>query len=153
MSELAARIIGIGQTMAGDDAVGLAVVEHLARTLDAADVEVIAVTEPSRMVPLLTDGANPVILVDAVLDGGRPGRVVVLKANRRSKARLLSTHGVGVRDAIALARATDPDRVASHIAIVGVTIANQNRRGAELSREIQAAITAAANRALRLAHE
>jgi hydrogenase maturation protease len=150
---LAARIIGIGQPMAGDDGVGIAVADFIGSRTDCADIEVVRIAEPSRLVSMLTDGADPVILIDAVLDAGKVGRVVVLDPQGRPKAKLLSTHGVGVREAIALARTLEPQQVASRIAIVGVTIGRVRRSGEKLSDEIAAAVPKAAEQALKLARQ
>lgn len=140
--------------MAGDDGVGIAIADYINRSADTAEVEVVLLAEPSRLVPLLTDGADPVVLIDAVLDGGAPGRIRVLKSDKQqSKTRLLSTHGVSVRDAIALARTIDPEHVAKRIAIVGVTITRAGRKGEKLSPKVAAAIPQAAAMALTLARE
>ena len=151
---MAARIVGIGQAMAGDDGVGIAVANYISDNGNNAGIEVVSLSEPSRLLPLLTDGANPVVLIDAVLDAGDPGRILMLKTDqRKSSPKLLSTHGVGVRDAIALARTIDPEHVSTRIVILGVTISRAGRHGESLSPEVAAAIPMAAARALALAHE
>ncbi len=151
---MAARIIGIGQPMAGDDGVGLAAARR-ARELSARpDLEVIELAEPSALVPLLTDGASPVVLLDALAGGGEPGRVIRLapEGGRRGiGARLLSSHGVGVCDAVELARTLEPARVAAKIEIVAVTIARPGRYRDTLSPAIAAAVDSAAALALELA--
>ena len=125
---MAARIIGVGQQWAGDDGVGLAVIRKLRER--GSGIDLVELDEPSRLIDLLIDGADPVVLVDALLDGGPAGRVVQIDSRRDPLCgHLLSTHGVGVMDAIELARITHPDRVASHIHIVGITIQETSRRG------------------------
>ena len=101
---------------------------------------------------LLTDGADPVVIIDAVLDQGPAGRVLLIDARSDSRStHLLSTHGVGVLEAIELARIAHPKEVAQKILIVGITIQNANRGGAGLSPPVSAAIPIAAAQALKLA--
>ncbi|HEY2105020.1 MAG TPA: hydrogenase maturation protease [Candidatus Binataceae bacterium] len=148
---MAARIIGIGQQWAGDDGVGLAVIRKL-REFDG-QVDLVEVDEPTRLIDLLTDGADPVVLVDAVLDDGPAGRVLLIDPQTPGgQCRpLLSTHGVGVMEAIELARVAYPDRTAQRISIVGITIQETFRRGNGVSRAVERAVPRAAEQALALA--
>ncbi|HEV3114278.1 MAG TPA: hydrogenase maturation protease [Candidatus Binataceae bacterium] len=148
---MAARIIGIGQQWAGDDGVGLAVI-HKLREFDG-QVDLVELDEPTRLIDLLADGADPVVLVDAVLDDGPAGRVLLIDSQTPSGhcQHLLSTHGVGVMEAIELARITHPDDVAGRIFIVGVTVQETSRRGRGLSAAVEAAVQHGAEEALKLA--
>jgi hydrogenase maturation protease len=147
---LNARIIGIGQPWAGDDGAGLAVIRHLrglARQLDLVEME-----DASRLLELLIDGADPVVIVDAAMDDGTAGRIVAVDAQRHgwSPLHLLSTHGVGVMQAIELARIAYPDRVARQIFVLAITIAQASPDGGDLSEAVQAAVPRAAAQALQL---
>lgn len=130
------RVVGLGAPV-GDDAVGLAVARELVRRgVDAREL-----AEPSALVPILQ--SEPVIVVDALLSSGPPGRVVRLTSEQLAKAdaRPLSTHGVDVAGAIALARALG---ATAHVVLVGVTIARPSRPGA-LSPEVARAVNEAAD--------
>lgn len=148
---MAARIIGIGQEWAGDDGVGVAVIRKL-REL-GVDCDLVELDEPTRLIDLLTDGADPVVLVDAALTDGASGRVVQIDAVRHDplSGHLLSTHGVSVMDAIELARIAHPDRTARRILIVGITVQELSRRGQGLSAAVEASVPHAAAQALKLA--
>jgi len=150
---VAARIIGIGQSIAGDDGAGIAVARRL-RAMDLPDdLNVIEMAEPSEIIPFLIDGASPVILVDAVVGGSRPGRVIRLEAGtpELQKANLLSTHGVGMFDAIELARTIAPDPSAFRVVVIGITIKRPRRYGEGLSPAVAAAVERAAEEALQIA--
>jgi hydrogenase maturation protease len=129
------RVVGLGAPV-GDDAVGFAVARELVRRgIDAREL-----AEPSALVPILQSG--PVIVVDALLSSGPPGRVVRLSAEELATRdeRPLSTHGVGVAQAIALARAlgASPD-----VVLVGVTISravNQEPLSPEVARAVPEAV-------------
>jgi hydrogenase maturation protease len=138
--------------MAGDDGVGIAVARRARELSRRADVEVVELGEPSALVALLTDGASPVVLIDALVGGGAPGRVIHLARDRDARtARLLSSHGVGVRDAVEIARSLEPEHVAEKIEIVGVTIAQPSRYDDTLSPVVAGAVDRAAALALQLA--
>jgi hydrogenase maturation protease len=150
-----ARIIGIGQDMAGDDGVGLAVTRRIREIGVPASVELCNVAEPSALVPLITGCEGPVVLVDAVIDQGEPGRIVRIagSAGGKRRGRLLSTHGVGVPDAIALALALYPCEVSREIEIVGVTIGRPRQYGEGLSPPVAAAVDEAARMAIEIARK
>lgn len=144
---MSTRIIAIGEPEAGDDGVGPAVIAHLLATGGLGAAELVTVGEASALVPLLEfDGV--VILVDALLGVAAPGEVFALAPEALDVRALapLSTHGIGVGQAIALARMLAPERVAATILIVGVAIERPRRLGAELSAPVAAAVAAAAER-------
>jgi hydrogenase maturation protease len=149
---LAARIIGVGQQWAGDDGVGIAVIRKL-REMGVASLNLVEAAEPTQLITLLTDGADPVVLVDAVLDEGPAGRVLLIDAQRQDphSRHLLSTHGVGVTEAIELARIAHPDRFAQRIFIVGITIQSAGRSSRDLSPAVADAVPRAAARVSELA--
>jgi hydrogenase maturation protease len=106
------RVIGCGNPDAGDDAVGILAVAGARVSLEALPgVEVIPRASPLEVVHLL-EGADAVLVVDAIRTpgGGRtPGSVVRaeagpqgLPAEIRSS---LSSHGLGVAEAVGLAAA------------------------------------------------
>ncbi len=140
-----ARVIGIGRASAGDDGVGLAVVDALRAAPLGSGVELCNVAEPTALIPLL-EGASRVVLVDAVVGAGRAGEVLALSADDLDDAapRLFSTHGVSVAQALALARALAPDGPSADVKIVAVCIARPTGPAHGLSTEIAAAVPRAA---------
>lgn len=101
---MAARIICCGNADRGDDAAGLLV----ARRLQAIGIP--AREESGEGLALMAswEGADDVILVDAVVTGAVPGSIQMWDARTAPVIRdvfLCSTHGFGVADAIELARA------------------------------------------------
>ncbi|WP_052518269.1 hydrogenase maturation protease [Archangium violaceum] len=143
------RVIGLGQAAAGDDQVGIAVIEHL-RALGAPErLELLLAPEPSALLPLLETPA-PVVLVDAVL-AAPAGEVLVLEPDELEQRGLstMSTHGLGVAQAVALARLLSPSGVSPSIRIVGVSISRPERFRQGLSPEVAAAVPRAAEQVLR----
>ncbi|WP_375772538.1 hydrogenase maturation protease [Archangium gephyra] len=143
------RVIGLGQAAAGDDQVGLAVIAHL-RSLGASGrLELLVAPEPSALLPLL-ETAAPVVLVDAVL-AAPAGEVLMLEPDELEQRGLstMSTHGLGVAQAVALARLLSPSAVSPSIRVVGVSISRPERFRQGLSPEVAAAVPRAAEQILR----
>ncbi|HEY8209465.1 MAG TPA: hydrogenase maturation protease [Myxococcaceae bacterium] len=148
----ARAVVGIGQEVAGDDGVGLAVLDELQRRDVPAGTRIIRLADPVDLVPLLESSAGErVVLVDAVL-GSPAGAIVELSPEELSNQapQPASSHGLGVARAIALARALSPDGAASRVRVVAVAIQAPGRYRAGLSPEVAAAVPRAADRVLRL---
>lgn len=145
-----ARVIGLGARAAGDDGVGLVIVDEL-RTRAPADVELVQVAEPSAVIPLLAT-SMPVVIVDAVvIDRSGPGQVVELGADSLPHGvRAVSTHGLGLVRALAIARLlADSGRDPPSIRIVGVTIEVPGVPALGLSAAVAAAVPRAVAYVLR----
>jgi len=143
-------VVGIGQPMAGDDGVGIAVAQALAGEGIAVRVS----TDASVVLSLVNDGVR-VIVVDAVVGGGRPGDVVRLDgrlvAAGAAAASPVSSHGIGLAEAIGLACALYGDGAAEAVTVVGVVIERPRALAAGLSPAVCAAIAPAAAVARKLA--
>lgn len=121
------RVIGCGNPDAGDDAAGLIAVGRAAPALTRLGVEVVEAGAALKVLDLM-EGADALVVVDAVRDpSGRrqPGTLVRAEAgpdglptDLRSS---LSSHGLGLAEAIGLAAALGPvPRVVFH----GVEVAD-----------------------------
>lgn len=151
MIGLVARVIAIGQPVAGDDGVGPAVLRAVEEHGVPPGVELHTVTEATAIMPLLETDAL-VILVDAVV-GTAAGRVLELVAGDVERQGLtpLSTHGVGVMEALMLAGLLSPETVSPRIRLIGIGI-TPTRVGLDLalSPPVAAAVPHAARAILRL---
>lgn len=111
-------VIGIGNRLRGDDAVGSVVAERV-RGLPGVS-RVVGEGDPFDVADLLGGGAR-VVLVDATRGGGEPGQVTVWEPRPAGGARPRvggSTHGFGADAAIELARALGP--IPERVVVVGV---------------------------------
>jgi hydrogenase maturation protease len=138
-------VVGFGQPGAGDDGAGPAVLEALRRRGLPRGVRALALADPSALVPLLEAGGE-VIVVDAVV-GAPLGAVLELDSEDLDPAAPLavSSHGIGVQQAIALARVLAGDRSLAHTRILGVGIERPVVRSTRLSPKVAAAIPRAAD--------
>lgn len=142
------RIVGFGQRAAGDDGVGLEVVEELRRRGVGAEVELYSLSSAFELVELL-EPESRVVVVDAVLSPPA-GRVLLLKpAALEREATQVSSHGFGVAKALELAAALHAGPIAE-VWVVGVTIERPEGYRVGLSPEVAAQVSFAAERALEL---
>ncbi|MGP3769868.1 hydrogenase maturation protease [Streptomyces sp. SDT5-1] len=104
-------VIGVGNEFRRDDGVGWAVVERLrahavGRPLPPGTVLATCDGDPGRLIGLW-EGAGLVVVVDAAhAHPGQPGRVhrIELDAERLNRPPTTSSHGLGLGEAVELAR-------------------------------------------------
>jgi hydrogenase maturation protease len=101
----AVRVIGAGRPDRGDDAAGALAVRALRARLPASVAVVECLGEMYSLIEAW-EGAEAVIVIDAVASGAPPGTVYRLDAQRDPLPpdRPTSTHGFGLQAAIELAR-------------------------------------------------
>ncbi len=136
------RVIGLG-TRFGDDASGLLVAEGLAESLAESGLEAVSCGRPVDLLEAL-DGAEAAVLVDATRSGLEPGTVHEPAPEALCEARPVSSHGLGVAEALALARALG--RLPERLAIVGIEA--ERTEGEELSAAVRASLLEARERVL-----
>ena len=133
------RIIGIGSPF-GDDAVGLEAARILSESPPPC-CEVIAADRPGATLVELLDGADAVILIDAVQSNAQPGTIHELDLDRLRPGalRFVSSHDLDVVAAVELARKLD--RAPAQGRVFGMEVARaESPRISALSHEIQAAM-------------
>ncbi len=126
------KVVGLGQPAAGDDGVGLVVLDAL------GDIDKVALRDAMPLVELL-DG-TPLLLVDALVGAGEPGTLRWLRADELGRASLWSTHGMSVPDAIGLAEALNGPDAALGLEVLAVCIEAPSGPSFELSPPIAAAV-------------
>ena len=142
------QIIGLGQALAGDDGVGLAVLHALRAQPLPSDVELLTIADPSALVDLFASD-TAILLLDAVL-GEPAGEIAELTPEALSARPPLSvsSHGLGIPQAIGLARALAEGGPMATIRIIAVTIARPERYARGLSPAVAAAVPRAMQRVL-----
>lgn len=117
---MSSLVVGIGNASRGDDGIGPLVAERVAG-LRLPDVDVVVHDEPLALLEHLA-GHDDVVVVDAARSGGAdPGTVHVVRvgsAPLRSNGAALGSHGLGVVEAVELARALG--RLPRRLTLVGV---------------------------------
>jgi hydrogenase maturation protease len=142
-------VVGIGQSLRGDDAAGLAAVqfwqEAYPESANHPAVRVEQIELPGLSLLDELDGPTAAILVDAVRSGGKPGSLHLLGEDDLSTfgAGTGSAHGMGVAETLALGRRLYPGVLPSTIVLVGIE-AGELGLGEALSPEVSQALPAAA---------
>lgn len=133
------RVIGVGSPF-GDDAVGLHVARRLAQVGVPPGVEVLERDRPGlALVDDLRD-AELAWIVDAVASDMAPGTLLPLAPDALALPRAASSHGLGVAESLALARALG--RALPRVRLLGIAIARPVRGvpGDALSAPVAAAV-------------
>lgn len=125
----AIRIIGLGNELRGDDAIGLLVARRLHQTIRTC-AEVIEAEMVGVDLIDLMEGARVAILIDAARSGQGPGTIHRLDASAGPIARQIfphSSHAFGISEALELARVLGvlPPRVVVYGIEAGNTEAGQ----------------------------
>jgi hydrogenase maturation protease len=149
-------VIGVGNSLRGDDGVGLAVAAALEARVPPGVAVVPCEQEPSRLLDAW-EGAQAAIVVDAATSGDEPGTIRRFDASDAAIPAGVfrsSTHAFGVGDAIELARALG--RLPQHVLVYGVE-GTQFDAGEPLTAPVEAAVEQVAAAVLsdleRLTHE
>lgn len=140
-------VVGIGKSWATDDGVGPIIVRRLASYFEdvppAAGIELTFTTSPEPAVDLLhlMDACDILIIIDAVRSGAPPGtihRQVWLPGLLESRGvERASSHGLGVREILALAG--ELDRLPEQVLLWGIEVVS-TEPGQRLSPRVAAAL-------------
>ncbi len=144
------KVIGIGQSLRGDDAVGLEAVRLWHATYQAGcqrpEVQMALAELPGTDLLNLLEGSRVAILVDAFHgSSAAPGTIHVLAENEIAAFApgSESAHGWGVAETLALGRRLMPSSMPQKLILIGIGI-RQLSLGEGLSPEVRSALPEAA---------
>lgn len=141
-------VIGLGQSLRGDDAVGLAAVRRWQEKYPGTANRPGLHTETSELPGLslldLLEEAQAAVIVDAVHSSARPGTLHCLGPDDLSAftTDTSSAHGWGVAETLQLGQKLFPTLASCRITLIGIEI-GQVEMGAGLSPEIERVLEAA----------
>lgn len=113
------RLIGVG-TRHGDDAAGLLVADRLARGPLPPGAAVLHCERPALDLVDALAHADAALVIDAMRSGRRPGSIASLRPSDLGPTGPVSSHGLGVAEAVALARSLG--RAPARLAIIGIEV-------------------------------
>jgi hydrogenase maturation protease len=143
------KVIGIGQSLRGDDAVGLALVrlwnETYQHKVNRPEVQVELAELPGISLLDLLEGTRVAILVDAVHSEVAPGTIHVLNEDQLEAFTdgTASAHGWGVAETLALGRKLGLHSLPKNLVLVGIEV-SQLDVGGDLSGAVASALPKAA---------
>ena len=139
------KLIGIGQSLRGDDGAGLQAVQLWQAKYQAtglhAEVKVELAELPGTGLLDLLQGARLAILVDAVKSGAQAGRVHILSPDQLGAftCGAGSAHGFGVAEVLSLGEKLMPSQMPGKMILVGIE-AGSFRMGDIISPEVAGAL-------------
>ena len=120
------KIIGLGQSLRGDDAAGLAAVrlwqERYQEDNERPNLQVELAELPGIGLLSLLEGAGMAILVDAVRSGADAGTIHILSKEHLEafQKESGSAHGWGVAETLALGEKVMPSTMPEKIIVIGI---------------------------------
>lgn len=134
------RLLGLGNDILGDDAFGILVAREAGQVLSPTEVEVVtSYLSGLHLLDSLLD-CTRLIVVDTIVTGrAEPGTIYVLREKELPGARAACPHGVGLFDALALARKLGLP-APGEVTIIAVEAADCLTVGGEMHEAVRAAI-------------
>ncbi len=137
-------VIGIGQSMRGDDAAGIEAVrrwqEAYPATASRSDVSVQTSELPGLGLLDMLEGFDAALIVDALQSAATPGTIYHLSTEELSSftAAARSAHGWGVAETLQLGHRLTPDSEPVRVRLLGIVAASM-----ELAQPLSEPVTAA----------
>ena len=143
-------IIGIGQTLRGDDGAGPAAVKSWVKrypqTQETAQIRTEIEELPGLNLLSLLQSSDAAIIVDAVQSNNKPGTLHLVQDDNKflSRDKAQSAHNLGVQETLALARLLRFEDLPELITIIGIEVENV-ALGENLSIDVKNAVPKAAD--------
>jgi hydrogenase maturation protease len=143
-------IIGLGNPLLRDDAVGLHVARQVRTALgDASDIEVVEEACGGLRLMERMVGFDRAILIDAIRSGRPPGTVMTLDPRDMHTQHSASSHDVNLPTALALGRRTGARLPADdRLIVIAVEAEDVETFGEQMTEAVAAAVAPAAARVL-----
>jgi len=144
------KVIGVGNVLASDDAIGIYVARELQKARLPENVEVIAAESPGPSIMELITGAEKVILIDAARGADSPGKIhrLLLDDIHAARWRLGSLHEINLLDIIRIGQITQPEAFPRELVILGIEVADTTRCKQGLTEAVRDAIPSAVSAVL-----
>jgi hydrogenase maturation protease len=131
-------VLGVGNLLMGDEGIGVHAAKRLEEIIEDATADVLdGGTGGFHLLGLFQD-YDPIILIDATMDGKPAGTVTVLQPRFASDfPRTLSAHDIGLRDLLESAQLLAP---LPQLHLITISIESIQSLSMELSDDVKAAI-------------
>lgn len=137
-----ALVVCIGNSLAGDDAVGPIVFNRLVDESLPPRTQLVSLGLGGLSLLEYFRAQSVAIIVDAVQLGGDAGRIHVLEADSipQAKAQAVSLHGIGLRETLNIAKSLYPETLPARIVLIGVEGRSFTELGVPPCYEVQTAV-------------
>jgi len=133
------NVIGLGNFLKGDDAIGPLVIEKLSKSFNESELNLVDAGADAISVLDYLIGKDPVVIIDCAKMGKKPGEVVEFEVTEVTIAQVCNTfslHGFSFGDVYKMATAMGP---VAPCKIIGVEPKHINFNE-DLSKEVEASI-------------
>ncbi len=134
------KVLGCGNTLVGDDGVGIRVIERLQQMKLPENVEIIEAGVGGMMILSWIEDADKIIIIDAVQTGNEPPGTVYEFTEKElppSDMFMLSLHDLNLVDTLNIGKLVQ--KMPDEIIIIGIEV----KRIAEFTREVTPEVEAA----------
>ena len=132
-------ILGLGNPILSDDAVGLRVARRVFESIGGDDVDLIEAAASGLHTVQLLSRYDRAVIIDSIQDAERVGQALRLEPDELETHPLLSSHGVGLGQAIRVAKQLGM-RLPEHLLIYAIAIADPYSFGERLTPELERAL-------------
>ncbi|MCS7135609.1 MAG: hydrogenase maturation protease [Nitrososphaerota archaeon] len=135
-------VIGLGNPILGDDALGLIIVSELRKRLGES-VDVVELSAGGLTAAETMLGYKKAIIVDALVEEGvAPGKIIrlTLEDLRRASKRFIGLHDMDFVTSVELVKTIDRESFPDEVVIFGITIQKPSCYQEGLSEEVKAAV-------------
>ncbi len=137
-------VLGVGNLIMGDEGVGIHAIRLLQRQPCSSRAALVDGGTGGFHLLSLFDDYDPVVMIDAAMDGHPPGTVSLIRPRFASDfPRCLSAHDIGLRDLIETAALLGP---LPEIHLITVSIESGQLMGVDLSQAVANALSEVAAR-------
>ena len=131
-------VLGIGNYLMGDEGIGVHVANRLERENELDGIEVIDGGTGGFHLLSYLENFDHVILIDATLDGNKPGTIRMIKPKfAKDFPPAMSTHDIGLKDMVSALQLLNK---MPEIDLFVVSIESIQQQGIELTPEIEAIV-------------
>lgn len=134
-------LLGLGNTLMGDDAVGCLAAREVHRVLPPGTADLLDGPLVGLDLAAWMEGYERVVLIDALVDPGAPVGAVrrIALEETRAEGRPSSAHALGLADSLALLRRLGAE-LPPRIAVYGIVARHTDRIQEGLTAELQASL-------------
>jgi hydrogenase maturation protease len=136
-----ALILGIGNTIRGDDGIGIYIARSIKKELISADIDVLETHEAGINLLELIAGYQKIVIIDSIKSyNGKPGSVYRFgRDDFRKKQPFFSSHQIGLSALFDFAERTNPE-ILKDITIYGVEVEKNDVFSEEITDKVKKSI-------------
>ncbi|MDO9574316.1 MAG: hydrogenase maturation protease [Candidatus Contubernalis sp.] len=136
------NVLGCGNILASDEGAGIHVVRKINKFRFPSEVKIFEVGRPGASLLDFLLGAEILIIIDAIITGGKPGSIIKYDTDEYTPQELfaLSIHGFNLINTYDSGMKQFPDIMPSKLILYGIEVKERGKFSAELSIPIKKSV-------------